>query len=386
MASQHTGGLPEAAGGSSDRSALLAGAAVATIILLVLLLVDIVTASGFFVAPLFALGPMVACAVLPARGTAVFASVAVALTFLSGWWNANWGSAQQLVRILDVALVSSAAVAVAWVRVRREQRFARVVAIAEVAQRAILPVLPAAVGRVTVGARYLSAAQDAVVGGDLYDCYHSSDRARFLIGDVRGKGIAAVEQAARVIRAFRQSAATEVTLAAVADDMNAYLVPFFDDEEFVTALLVDASGPGRLVVVSCGHPSPLLVRADGEASFPEVPVGLPLGLGGEHEACTLDWDSGDRILMYTDGLSEARNAGGDFLPVLALAPLVRTGAVDETLSSLVDAVRRHVPRGNLTDDLAVLLLENGVDEHRRSDSAQDGHESLGQGRSLSATR
>ncbi|HSE70622.1 MAG TPA: PP2C family protein-serine/threonine phosphatase, partial [Nocardioidaceae bacterium] len=230
-------------------------------------------------------------------------------------------------------------------------------------QRTILPTLPSLVGQVALATRYQSAAQDATVGGDLYDCYHSEAHLRFLVGDVRGKGIAAVEQAARVIRAFRQSAATEPTLAEVAEDMSAYLAPFFDDEEFVTALLVDTTDPDRLTLVSCGHPPALLVDRAGQGTFLEAPAGLPLGLGSDYEEVTIPWRAGERLLMYTDGLSEARDARGQFLPVQELAPRARQESVDEALEALLEAVRDHVPRGQLTDDLAVLLLEHATTDH-----------------------
>ena len=74
--------------------------------------------------------------------------------------------------------------------------------------------------------------------GDLYDWFHSDQRICFIVGDVRGKGMNAVEQAARVIRAFRQSAAGGADLATAAAEMSAYIAPFLDDEEFVTAALV----------------------------------------------------------------------------------------------------------------------------------------------------
>jgi hypothetical protein len=348
----------------SDRAAQTLGAALATVWLLVFVVLDIATAGAPFVlTPLFALSPLIACAVLPARPTALFAAAAIAGTIASGWWNDTWDSAQHVVRIIDVTLVSTVAIAVAVVRVRRERRYERVVVIAEVAQRAVLPTLPNLAGKVAVGARYLSAAQDAVVGGDLYDCYHSDSHVRFLVGDVRGKGIAAVEQAARVIRSFRQSAATEPTLPDVAHDMTVYLEPFFDDEEFVTAALVDTSEPDRVTLVSCGHPPPMLVARDGRVTFLDAPAGLPLGLGDAYSALSVPWSRGDRLLLYTDGLSEARDVRGEFLPLSTLAPIVARGAVDEALDALLDAVREHVPNGSLTDDLAVLMLENDAAEH-----------------------
>lgn len=346
---------------SRDRAAQLTGAGFAAVLLVALTVVDVaVPGSTVVLSPLFALAPLAACAVLRARYTAGFAVAAVLLAAVSGWWDQTLVTPQHAVRIIDVTLVSAAAVLIAVVRVRREHRFARVVVIAEAAQRAILPTLPKSAAQVTVAARYLSAAKDAFVGGDLYDCYYSDTHTRFLVGDVRGKGIAAVEQAARVIRAFRQSAPMRPILSAVASDMSSYLMPFFDDEEFVTGFLADVSEPDRLTLVSCGHPPPILVPRDGLASFLDAPVGLPLGLGQTYDSTTVPWEPGDRLLMYTDGLSEARDARGQFLPLLPLAPLLRSATTDDALDELLDTVRRHVPGGQLTDDLAVMLLENAA--------------------------
>jgi serine phosphatase RsbU (regulator of sigma subunit) len=346
-----------------DRAAKFWVTVLATVLLVAITALDLVLDGALVLAPLLVLAPMVASAVVSARVTAAFATLAVAAVVVAGWWDDSWATPQHYVRIVDVALVGSAAVLVAVVRLRRERRFARVAAIAEVAQRAILPTFPPQVGRVAIGTRYVSAAEDAVVGGDLYDCYYSQSRVRFLVGDVRGKGIAAVEQAARVIRAFRQSAAIQSELPAVARDMDAYLAPFFGDEEFVTALLVDASDPTSLQLVTCGHPPPLLIPATGVAALPEVPVALPLGLGGDYQAAWVPWGRGDRLLMYTDGLSEARDAQGHFLPLEGLVPLLRARGVEDALSALLEQVGSFVPGGSLTDDLAVMLLEHaGVEQ------------------------
>jgi hypothetical protein len=140
--------------------------------------------------------------------------------------------------------------------------------------------------------------------------------------------------------------------------MSEYLAPFFDDEEFVTALLVDASGPTRLTLVSCGHPPAMLVRPDGGTSFLEAPAGLPLGLGDRYDAVTVPWAPDDRLLMYTDGLSEARDAQGRFLDLTGLGALLSAGPIEDALDAVLQAVRRHLPSGHLTDDLAVMLLES----------------------------
>jgi phosphoserine phosphatase RsbU/P len=342
------------------------GAALAVLLLAVLVVLDLLVPPDVAIlTALFGLAPLVACAVVGARGTAAIGILSVAAALGSGAWNDTFGTAQHNVRLLNVALVSIAAVAIAAIRVHREQRFDQMEAIAEAAQRAILPVLPAKAGPVVAASRYRSAARDALVGGDLYDCYHSSTHVRFIVGDVRGKGIAGVEQAARVIRAFRQSAALQPTLEGVAEEMDDYLGDFFADEEFVTALLVDATDPRRLTLLSAGHPAPALVRGDGTAVAVDPPVGLPFGMSvgsfGGHAQVDLPWSTGDRLLMYTDGLSEARDDHGRFLDVASLAPHLRTGSPDQALEAVIAAVEQHVPRGRLEDDLAIVLLEHADD-------------------------
>jgi hypothetical protein len=341
----------------------LAGASLAAAWLVATAALDVAMAGPTVVlAVLFAVAPLIACSVLPPAGTAVFAALAIGLAVVSGWWDQTWDTAQHVVRVADVVLVSLVAVAVSAVRVRREKAHERVAAIADVAQRAVLPKLPKHVANVVTGARYLSAAEDTVVGGDLYDCYHFGPQVRFLIGDVRGKGIDAVEQAARVIRAFRQAAARQPDLTAVAADMTTYLEPFFGAEEFATAILVDATDPAEIRMVSCGHPPALLVRADGRADLLETPPGLPLGLpswlGGDFVETKVRWAPGDRLLLYTDGLSEARDRDGYFLPVMSLAPAVRSATVEDALDGLLAEVTAYVPGGDLSDDLALVLLEH----------------------------
>jgi serine phosphatase RsbU (regulator of sigma subunit) len=344
-----------------DRTQLV-GATLAILVLIVLTIVDLVIPPDVAVlTSLFAVAPLIACAVVPARGTAVIAALAVGCSFASGWWNDNLGDAQQNIRILTVVVVSLAAVAIAAVRVRREQRFAQVSAIAEAAQRAILPLLPVEAEQVAVAARYQSAARGAMVGGDLYDCYHTEVHTRFLIGDVRGKGIQGVEQAARVIRAFRQAAALRETLVGVAQEMTDYLTPFFGDEEFATALLVEVAGPTKLTMVSAGHPPPGLSPRQGDGRLVELPPGLPLGVGvgaSGYEATTIEWGEDDRILLYTDGLSEARNHTGDFLPMSTVLPSLRENPPDKALDKVLSHVAAYVPRGRLDDDLAMVLLVN----------------------------
>lgn len=343
-----------------DRAQVV-GAGLAALVLVLLVVLDLTIPPDFAVlTAMFGLVPLIACAVVPTWGTAVFAALALGAAVASGVWNGTLGTPQHTVRVLNVVLVGGLAVVNAAVRVHREHRFAEMSQIAQVAQRAILPSLPARAGHVAIAALYQSAARGALVGGDLYDCYQSEDRVRLVVGDVRGKGITGVEQAARVIRAFRQSAARCPTLTEVAREMDTYLAGFFTDEEFVTALLVDVSSPGEMRVVAAGHPSPhLLGRHD--AAWVELPHGLPLGLGlgvNGYVETTVPWSPGDRLLMFTDGLSEARNRSGEFFPVPSLGERLRSGPVEVVIGEVAAAVATYVPGGRLEDDLAVVLIEH----------------------------
>jgi serine phosphatase RsbU (regulator of sigma subunit) len=330
---------------------------------------------------MYGFAPLIACAVLTPTATAAVAIAATAMGMLSGWWNHAWGSSQHLFRMADVVLIGAAAVVIAAIRLHREEQIARLVAIADVAQRAVLPTLPAQAGTVAVAARYVSAAKDAMVGGDLYDCYRRTtqsgtrpERVRFIVGDVRGKGIAGVEQAARVIRAFRQAAAIEPTLPLVAQDMDRYLRDFFSDEDFVTAILVDVSNPEAVELVSCGHPPALLCNAtDGHVRLLDAPAGLPLGTGladaRSYREIVLPWTTGDRLLLYTDGLSEARDASGAFLSPLSLEPALQDRQLPTAMDAVLDTVARHAPTDRLSDDLALLLLEHVGPDNRQPSQA-----------------
>ncbi|MDH2415240.1 PP2C family protein-serine/threonine phosphatase [Nocardioides sp. CER19] len=326
--------------------------------------------------PLFALSPLIACSVLSPRTTAAFGAAAVALLVASGIGNSTWSTAQQWIRLLDVVVVSLAAVWIAAIRVRREQHTQRIVAIAETAQRVILPTIPTRVDTLATATRYLSAAQDAVVGGDLYDYSFTPMHTRFIVGDVRGSGLPAVEQAARTIRAFRQSAALNQPLTEVAKDMDAYMSQFLPEGEFVTVLLIDLTTPGTITLVSCGHPPPLLVRRDRSATFLESQPSMPLGLSRlfadspRPQSSTFTWQPGDRLLLYTDGLSEARDATRSFLPLLDLAPQLQAGDLETVLDDLLLQVRSHVPHGAMRDDLAVVLLERASIAKQAAESSR----------------
>ncbi|MFC6930215.1 PP2C family protein-serine/threonine phosphatase [Actinomadura yumaensis] len=212
--------------------------------------------------------------------------------------------------------------AMMWIAARRQRRSDTVEAdlreIADAMQRALLRPVPEGLVQVSGRVRYLAAAAQARVGGDLYDVADTPYGVRVIVGDVMGKGLAAVEQASDVLGAFRELAHHEKSLPVVAARLDAFLATRGREEEFVTAFLAEISESGDSAeLVTCGHPPPLLLSG-GRVSYAELVPAPPLGLVGLGGGCcasaTVELAPGDRMLLYTDGVSDARDASGRFYP------------------------------------------------------------------------
>lgn len=313
------------------------------------------------------LAPLLAAAVLRPLPVLGFAAAALGLAVLAGAWNPDQG-AQYGVRLVNVALLGGVAVLVSALRTRRETELVETRRIATAAQEALLPVIPRRVGTVEVATRYNSATREAQIGGDFFDFVADLGRTRFILGDVSGKGVDAVGQAARVIRAFRQYGASETDLLDVARRIDEYVRPFWvGSEYFATAVLVEIVDDRTFTLVSAGHPPPLHVSRDGVVELP-VASCPPLGLGPAHRSTCHTWQPSDSVLLYTDGLIEARDADGEFLPASVIESALREPGVDSRLDRLLQEVDRHA--GGFKDDLAMLLMTNRADTTDASQQAR----------------
>jgi serine phosphatase RsbU (regulator of sigma subunit) len=246
--------------------------------------------------------------------------------------------------------------------VRQAQRFqvqtgrlATITRIAEAAQHAILTDVPERVGSVQLAGSYVSAAREALIGGDMYEVVPISGGVRLLVGDVRGKGLDAVRLATVVLGFFRSAAAEPISLAGLAWQMDRRVTPYLDDEDFVTAVMVEIDTAGHCQVVSCGHPFPLLFDASGMHEV-ECPVSLPLGLDAQPRTVHLTLSPGDRLFLYTDGLVEARNADGAYVDLMEVAAPLRHGDLRTGLDDVLVRLRRN-SREDLDDDLSLLVAE-----------------------------
>jgi serine phosphatase RsbU (regulator of sigma subunit)/anti-sigma regulatory factor (Ser/Thr protein kinase) len=238
---------------------------------------------------------------------------------------------------------------------RQSGQLAAITRVAEAAQHAILAPVPERVGPLRMSAAYVSAARDALVGGDLYEVIERGDSVRLLIGDVRGKGLDAVRLATVVLGEFRSAAVELDSVAGIAQQMDRRLRAYLTEEDFVTALIAEVAADGTCSLVTCGHPPAYLthgsdIRPLGASGSP------PLGLGAAPDVTTAHLGHGDRLLLYTDGLIEARDADGRFVEVDRAIRTLPTAPLDVALEEILLTLRDQAG-GDLGDDLAMLLAE-----------------------------
>ncbi|MCL9797739.1 serine/threonine-protein phosphatase [Frankia sp. AgKG'84/4] len=307
--------------------------------------------------------PMLAATFAGPRLTAMYGVLAVLAGVLLGlhddlFGKAGGGAAAQSVRLSGVAVGAVLAVLVSRYNTRRETKLQNISRVAEVAQQTILTPVPRTVGGLRFAARYESAAAEAVIGGDLYEVIDTPWGTRLLVGDVRGKGLEAVRIASRVLGCFRLVARQAADPQAILTALDAEAAQVCGPDDFVTAVVGQVRGR-CLRLVNAGHPDPLLVRG-GRARPLEVAARLaPLGLmSPEDNTLDVTLRAGDRLLLYTDGITEARDpATRGFLPLVpAVEASFARADLDEALDGLLTRVRAWTHSAQ-SDDAALLAVE-----------------------------
>ena len=339
------------------------------LVLAAVAVIDIMAGHSVGLLALLSLGPAFAAVVGGLIRMIIVSCLALALClFLATYQDRTFGVDDQ-VALVTVLGVSVAGVIASTLRQRQERELADVRTVAEAAQQVLLRPVPAESGAVRIAVRNISATSRATIGGDLYEVIAAADAIRFIIGDVQGKGLAAVKLASTALGAFREVAPDTSDLAVITARIEATLARELTDEQFVTAIVGQVSADGSKVeLLNRGHPPPLLMDGEGPRLLGVAEGGLPLGLaqfaaglgqpaaaGPAGRASVVEVGPGDRILFYTDGVSEARSRSGEFFPLTECPAVREAGDPDQILDALSTEVLRHVGHA-LDDDAAMLLI------------------------------
>ncbi|MER7668930.1 PP2C family protein-serine/threonine phosphatase [Kitasatospora sp. NPDC096128] len=265
---------------------------------------------------------------------------------------------------IATALSGVMGTALSWQRIRQNRNLLQARTVAETLQRTVLRPVPERAGGLRVAGLYRPAQAEVLVGGDLYEVCDTRFGVRVLLGDVRGKGLGAVRTVADVLGAFRAAAHDTPGLVELADQLDRAVLRDAadrgDDELFVTAVLLQyRAGSDCVEFVNRGHTTPLLL-ARGTITPVACADDLPLGLGHlrpEDEPAkptTVALPAGHTVVLYTDGVSEARDATGVFYPLAPRLAALGNSTPDRVVSFLAQDVHEYA--GLLADDLAVLAL------------------------------
>ncbi|MEV7525932.1 PP2C family protein-serine/threonine phosphatase [Streptomyces sp. NPDC091371] len=344
-----------------------------------MLAIELSPAHVLVTGPVLTTTPALAALTMGPVGTLSAAALAVGVNATSATYNQSWGTQTQLIigNFLGIIVVSVAGVILSnAVRTRRQNELDQVRRIAVAAQEVVLRPVPKQLGPLRAASLCLAAGTGAQVGGDLYEAVQTRYGVRLIVGDVRGKGLSAIRAVAVALGAFREAVHYEDQLQQVMSHCEAALrresavpgtysqaeLPEVLMEGFTTALIAQVSDEQVVRLVNRGHPPPLVlhqgrVQALMPAS-PQPPLGLEdLVTGPPAKPDNYPFLPGDRLLLYTDGVIEARNRDNDFLPLPeTMEQIPGSTSPQEFLEELHKALIRHTD-GRLTDDVAMILID-----------------------------
>jgi serine phosphatase RsbU (regulator of sigma subunit) len=200
------------------------------------------------------------------------------------------------------------------------------------------------------------------VGGDYYDVHPAGpDAFACVIADVSGKGVSAALLAALLQGAFLLASEGPAQIEDVMSSINRFLTERAKGEKYATVFYCTVDRSGVLRWSNAGHPKPILVRAGSDLISLES-TGLPLGMleVASYEVKSMQLQKGDKIVLYSDGLSEAESEDGEFFDRKKFRETLCANAAlgcGEFHAKLVEAVEDFSEGAELADDITTLVLE-----------------------------
>lgn len=263
----------------------------------------------------------------------------------------------------DIELAEELARRVA-IAIENARLYAERTRVAQALQQSLLPPLLPAIPGMQVAARYRATGAGNLVGGDFYDVFQDGGgHWAVVVGDVAGIGAEAAAITGLARYTVRAVAMHEYRPSQVLRALNEAIVRQRPDERFCTAvyLRIEPQPDGARVVLSCGgHPPPLVVRANGEVEVLEAALGNLLGLFSEVHLtdAAARLRPGDGVVLYTDGVIEARRPDGSLFGQERLVELVRrnAGASADTMARRIESAVLADHPDRPSDDVAIVVL------------------------------
>jgi serine phosphatase RsbU (regulator of sigma subunit)/pSer/pThr/pTyr-binding forkhead associated (FHA) protein len=199
------------------------------------------------------------------------------------------------------------------------------------------------------------------VGGDYFDIVAvGPDTWSMVIADVSGKGVSSALLAGFLQGAFLTASST-AHIPEVLSRINTFLNDRAEHGKYATMFYSMLNVSGRLSYANAGHCAPLLVRASG-AVEKLTPTSTPVGLvpGARFDLAYQDLAPGDRIVLYTDGVTEARNGAGEFFGRKGLLDAVRragSAGCNELHDAIQAAILEFTAGADQEDDVTLVVIE-----------------------------
>jgi len=242
---------------------------------------------------------------------------------------------------------------------REKQRLQEELNVARAIQRDLLPSQLPTDGWFRAAGSSIPSRQ---VGGDYFDVRQiAPDAYACVIADVSGKGVSAALLAALLQGAFLLASEGPIEIESLMSRVNRFLNERAKGEKYATVFYCTVHRDGELRWSNAGHPKPYLVRTDGTLRQLES-TGLPLGMldGAVYETQSVQLQPGDKVVLFSDGVSEAEAEKGQFFDANGLKETLRalaSSSCTDLNAKLVDAVEDFNEGTEIADDITTLVLE-----------------------------